>query len=204
MNKICRSCKIEKESSNFYQRKINSDGLYSYCKECAKKQNKEICDRNKEVYKKKHYEYREKNREILNEKSKKYYYKNREKVLKKSKEYRHKNKKNISMKESLKRISDIDRFEKNRKRHYEWSVNNRERLNQWQRDWYQKNKEKRRAHVVLHRAIKKGIIVRSSVCEKCNEQCKADGHHENYSKPLQVVWLCRKCHSRKSPRTVVR
>lgn len=30
-------------------------------------------------------------------------------------------------------------------------------------------------------------------CERCGS-LKADRHHENYDKPLEIVWLCRRCH----------
>ena len=30
-------------------------------------------------------------------------------------------------------------------------------------------------------------------CADCGGE-KAQKHHPNYSKPLEVVWLCRKCH----------
>lgn len=29
-------------------------------------------------------------------------------------------------------------------------------------------------------------------CEVCGDE--AQKHHEDYSKPLQVMWLCRGCH----------
>jgi len=34
------------------------------------------------------------------------------------------------------------------------------------------------------------------LCEKCAEKPPADMHHEDYSKPLEVIWLCRGCHKR--------
>ena len=43
------------------------------------------------------------------------------------------------------------------------------------------------------RAIKLGILVRGS-CEVCGDP-KTDGHHDDYTKPLQVRWLCRKHHA---------
>lgn len=30
-------------------------------------------------------------------------------------------------------------------------------------------------------------------CERCGDP-KVQMHHEDYSQPLQVKWLCRKCH----------
>lgn len=32
-------------------------------------------------------------------------------------------------------------------------------------------------------------------CSKCGVFGDVDGHHEDYSKPLEVLWLCRQCHA---------
>lgn len=42
------------------------------------------------------------------------------------------------------------------------------------------------------RAIKKGVLTRLP-CRQCGE-IKSQAHHEDYSKPLEVVWLCRTHH----------
>lgn len=42
-------------------------------------------------------------------------------------------------------------------------------------------------------AIRKGII-KESPCEICGE-IKVDAHHDDYDKPLEIRWLCRKHHS---------
>ncbi len=56
--------------------------------------------------------------------------------------------------------------------------------------------EKTRARTCLNRAISKGYIVKPSICTMCeSKDKKLDGHHEDYSKPLDVIWMCRKCHS---------
>ena len=51
-----------------------------------------------------------------------------------------------------------------------------------------------RARRILGRAIKSGAIIRPSFCGECFTPCKPDGHHDDYSKPLDVRWLCEKCH----------
>lgn len=45
---------------------------------------------------------------------------------------------------------------------------------------------------ILHNAIRSGEIKRLP-CGVCGEE-PADGHHDDYSKPLEVQWLCRKHH----------
>lgn len=60
--------------------------------------------------------------------------------------------------------------------------------------WKNNNPEKRRAHEIFHLAVEKKILVRPEKCSKCKKVAKVDGHHTDYSKPLQVVWLCRFCH----------
>jgi len=60
---------------------------------------------------------------------------------------------------------------------------------------YRKNNfEKCRAHDKIKYAIKKGKIKKSEKCEFCGEKEKLHGHHENYEKPLEVIWLCSRCH----------
>lgn len=60
--------------------------------------------------------------------------------------------------------------------------------------------QKRAGHLV-EKAIKKGIIIPSKVCEVCGAvKTFRDGrsgiqaHHDDYNKPLEVRWLCQKCH----------
>jgi predicted DNA-binding protein YlxM (UPF0122 family) len=58
-----------------------------------------------------------------------------------------------------------------------------------------------RAHNLLEKALEKGIVTKKSKCEECSDTgCFADGrskiqaHHDDYNKPLDVRWLCQKCH----------
>jgi hypothetical protein len=55
------------------------------------------------------------------------------------------------------------------------------------------NPEKRVARSAVAHAITAGQLVRGP-CEVCGTTVNIDGHHEDYSKPLDVNWLCRKHH----------
>ena len=57
-----------------------------------------------------------------------------------------------------------------------------------------KNKEKVSAHAKVHYAIKTGVLVRPGKCSRCPVTRGIEGHHEDYSKPLEVDWLCNDCH----------
>ena len=55
--------------------------------------------------------------------------------------------------------------------------------------------EARRAHLKVYRAVKSGRLVRPSACSQCGRSDSAiHGHHDDYSRPLDVRWLCTWCH----------
>lgn len=54
--------------------------------------------------------------------------------------------------------------------------------------------EKQRARVTLNNSIKKGELNRPEFCSICLTHKKIEAHHKDYSKPLDVVWVCRPCH----------
>lgn len=62
-----------------------------------------------------------------------------------------------------------------------------------QRRWRSVNKHKRHAHSVVAWAIKKGRLLKQP-CEVCGGD--AEAHHDDYSKPLEVRWLCPLHHAR--------
>lgn len=60
------------------------------------------------------------------------------------------------------------------------------------REWDRNNKEKRRAHKIVENAIVAGHIERLP-CERCGDE-NTHAHHDDYSRPLEVMWLCPKHH----------
>ncbi len=58
----------------------------------------------------------------------------------------------------------------------------------------------KRVQGIVSRAIRKGVLIQQP-CEDCGDyglrddgKNKVQAHHDDYSKPLDVRWLCRKCH----------
>jgi len=74
-----------------------------------------------------------------------------------------------------------------------------------ERGWYKKNPDKARAkkmryperykaRVALRYAVRKGRITRPVVCSVCGKHGPTEGHHNDYSKPLDIRWVCHSCH----------
>jgi hypothetical protein len=61
-------------------------------------------------------------------------------------------------------------------------------------EWRKRNPEKMKAYSSVGNALRRGKIKRKS-CEVCNKRKNVQAHHEDYSKPLNIKWLCVKCHN---------
>lgn len=59
--------------------------------------------------------------------------------------------------------------------------------------YYNAHPLKRAAHNIVGNAIRDGKLT-VQPCERCGYGVGINAHHENYSKPLDVTWLCRRCH----------
>lgn len=61
--------------------------------------------------------------------------------------------------------------------------------------WLVRNPEKVKAQRAAKRAVKLGLLINPQYCEVCGLYGKRlEKHHDDYSKPLSVRWLCVKCH----------
>ena len=69
-----------------------------------------------------------------------------------------------------------------------------------QTDEYRKMREenhghKRKASNLVNNAVRDGRLLKPDRCSHCHSNEKrVVGHHPDYSKPLEVVWLCDSCH----------
>lgn len=61
-----------------------------------------------------------------------------------------------------------------------------------QRLRYDNEPHKKKARNAVNNAIRDGRLIRQS-CEVCGT-ANAEAHHEDYTKPFNVVWLCKHHH----------
>jgi ribosomal protein S27AE len=61
--------------------------------------------------------------------------------------------------------------------------------------WRAEDERRRRAHSAVSYAIRRGDLVRQPCC-RCGDS-KSVAHHEDYDKPLDVMWLCQPCHKQR-------
>lgn len=74
----------------------------------------------------------------------------------------------------------------------EWRKNNPEKALLSSSEWIARNRDKRKAHMIVAHAIEDGKLSKSP-CLVCGS-VRAHAHHDDYSKPLDITWLCAKHH----------
>ncbi len=116
-----------------------------------------------------------------------YYQDNKVKILAQCKMYRESHKEEKSLR-------DRKYFERNREKILVRCRNNKEERRKADKKYRENHSDKRRARGQSRYQIDKGNIVRQP-CEKCG-QPNAHAHHEDYLKPMDIIWLCQKHHMR--------
>lgn len=169
MFKKCTGCGIEKPFEDFGKDKKGKFGLNQKCKICCRKRDKNKNRSKESIEKNKLYkaEWQKEKRVLLNERLRERYKNNLEESR-------------LLARERTKRFRQTDKWKK-LKKHYD-QVYERE------------NKEKIRAQSKVRCAIYRKKLVRPSVCDICHSVCKVHAHHNDYSKPFEIVWMCPTCH----------
>ena len=62
------------------------------------------------------------------------------------------------------------------------------------RAWRDRNPAIYQAHCMVNNAIRDGRLHKPSQCESCSDETALHGHHCDYNKPMDVMWLCDPCH----------
>ena len=64
---------------------------------------------------------------------------------------------------------------------------------QYWRNQFKKHPLRFRIYKQVLRAVERGVLIKTP-CVKCGSEDRIQGHHNDYNKPLEVVWLCDPCH----------
>jgi len=62
------------------------------------------------------------------------------------------------------------------------------------KEYRKKYPEREYAYNVVEYALEKGRMQRPKECSMCQREAKLCAHHDDYSKPLDIKWVCGRCH----------
>ena len=75
----------------------------------------------------------------------------------------------------------------------EWERKNPGKSLEYSARYKKQNPAKNRAHRLVYYGLQTGFIEKGK-CEKCGSE-STQAHHYDYSKPYDVIWLCKKHHT---------
>lgn len=100
----------------------------------------------------------------------------------------------------LVRLNDAKRYQrdkpKRRSLNDRFAAENRDAVKRYKAAWKARNAIKVSCHKTVLLAIKSGKLLRPDACDKCGQGGRIEAHHDDYSKPLEVRWLCVPCHGK--------
>lgn len=138
-------------------------------------------------------EWYQKNKERILKQREKEYIEKREGILKYQQNYRSTHKEKISLRDK-KYKEEKGEVLLEKKRAYYKTARGRFLIYQATKRFRGKYPHIYKVYCAVRRAIKSGKIVRGP-CQECGAS-EAQAHHEDYSKPFEIKWLCQKCHSK--------
>ncbi len=170
MSKTCSKCKIETPLAEFNVCKAAKDGLQSRCKACIKDHGREYYQIHKA----------ERNEQ--------------QKWRRSSPEAREARKK-VQRRRHKRQIKEdaTDCAERYEERKAAKKVANEKQREKWR---LIKSKKSAAFHAV-NQAVKTGELVRPTVCPVCSALTFNVPYQEDYTKPLEVEWMCIGCYRKK-------
>jgi len=209
--KKCTQCGEELDESSFYKDKGNLDGLRSNCKSCQNKRREDWRRRHPENVKrscKKYYsthsekwQQQEANksddqRERKRQYARQYFQEHKDEILAKNKE-RYGRKLEGEKKSYSQKYYDTHKEQicaRAKINYVQLTDEQKAAKVEAVRLFRKNNKDKAKAWSTVGNALIRGEIIKPTTCSICGQEERLHGHHEDYSKPLEVKWLCHGCH----------
>lgn len=212
--KRCSSCEQDKPLSEFGNHTRSKDGKRSQCKQCERDY------RNKESTRDRQRAYRKENAETLRANQRRWEQENPEKVAEYHRRYRDEHpevaraasqrwrENHPDRAKEAERKNDFNRRnrraeqyaanrDKRLARNQAWKDRSREQISEYNRAYYEAHKIEHAARLAVRKAIQRGDLIKSDICNRCPAPAVI-GHHHSYEPEfwLDVEWLCKKCHVR--------
>ena len=122
-----------------------------------------------------------------------YYVRNRDKIREARQRYRERNlERALGQERQWRKNNRDDRLKSGRDSMKKYREKYPDKVRESGQRYDKNNPEKRRAKFAVARAVRSGRLIRGA-CEVCGEP-ETHGHHDDYSKPLEVRWLCSQHH----------
>lgn len=67
-------------------------------------------------------------------------------------------------------------------------------VKQYEKRWNSANPDAKLAHGRVSYAVRRGVLDKPDCCPRCGSVRAIVAHHQDYSRPLDVEWLCQACH----------
>jgi hypothetical protein len=115
----------------------------------------------------------------------------------KQKEFRIKNPEKIREYKRTYKIKHPDRVkESNRKSHDRYYIKNKDTLIKKHKEYHKKINYSNKYQVQSEaRSIANKIPIKNGqLCQLCNTSLAIERHHPDYSKPTEIIFVCRRCH----------
>lgn len=174
----CYTCEKTKKLQEFYRDKNSYLGYGYQCKKCHSDSSKKRRLANPEKYRERQKASLAANYESIRDSQRRHVEKNRDKINERKRRARELNREELNAKENARRKTTEFR--------------------EYAREYQRKLREERRELTIawqrVTKAISAGKLIRRGKCERCDSTSNIEGHHADYSKPLEVIWLCSKCH----------
>lgn len=78
---------------------------------------------------------------------------------------------------------------------YSATENGKEALRRGKAKWSESNILKRAVHIIVGNAVRDGLLIKPENCSSCGkDDVRIHGHHCDYAKPMDVLWMCSSCH----------
>ncbi len=107
------------------------------------------------------------------------------------KKYRQKNKGKLKEYQKMRYLRDKIKINQLCK---EYRKNNPQKVKDFHKRGQKKYRNKYPEKIKAQRLSKQIRIPFAKLCVDCNDNFAEHKHHEDYSKPLEIVYLCAKCH----------